>query len=360
MNAPMIRPKTGSRIKVRAVNLNDANEITRIDAWVMAHEQGSPFHRPKWLMAIEAGTGQEAHLLIAEKNDEIVGILPLNLIHSPLFGRALVSSGFAVGGGILSDSPTAAKRLAAAAWDFAERWSCPTVELRGGMLPGGDWIEKRDAHAGFVRALSDDDEAELLAIPRKQRADVRKGLKNELTVETGNRPRDREWHYAVYAESVRNLGTPVFPQSLMNAVLDAFGDDADILTVLEGDTPVASVLSLYHNGTVMPYWGGGIWAARRLRANDVMYYALMNHARSKGCNAFDFGRSKTGSGAYHFKKNWGFEPAPLSYAVRTADGEEPRDVNPNSPKYKAKIAMWQRLPLSIANRIGPWIAKGLG
>ncbi len=360
MNAPMIRPKTSARIKVRAVNLNAANEIARIDAWVMAHEQGSPFHRPKWLMAIEAGTGQEAHLLVAEKNDEIVGILPLNLVHSPLFGRALVSSGFAVGGGILSDSPTAAKRLAAAAWEFAERWSCPTVELRGGTLPGGDWIEKRDAHAGFVRELSEDDEAELLAIPRRQRADVRKGLKNELIVKTGNAPRDRELHYAVYAESVRNLGTPVFPQSLMNAVLDAFGDDADILTVLEGDTPVASVLSLYHNGSVMPYWGGGIWAARRLRANDVMYYALMNHARSKGCTAFDFGRSKTGSGAYHFKKNWGFEPAPLSYAVRTADGEESRDVNPNSPKYKAQIAVWRRLPLSVANRIGPWIAKGLG
>ena len=110
----------------------------------------------------------------------------------------------------------------------------------------------------------------------------------------------------------------------------------------------------------MPYWGGGVHEARALRANDIMYYALMNHARKRGCTSFDFGRSKVGSGAYAFKKNWGFEPQPLSYAVRTADGAEPRDVNPNSPKYKAKIAMWQKLPLPIANLIGPWIAKGLG
>ncbi len=354
MNAPMLR----TRIAVRAVDLNDVNECTRIDAWVMAHPAGSPFHRPRWLKAIEAGTGQEAHCLIVETNaGEIAGLLPLTLIHSPLFGRALVSSGFAVGGGILSDSQAATQLLAQAAWDMADRWSCPTVELRGGALPGGEWTEKHDAHANFARDLMGDADAELLGIPRKQRAEVRKGLEGEMTVLTG---RDLDTHYPVYAQSVRNLGTPVFPKSLMQSVLDGFGEDADILTVMAGGRPVASVLSVYHNGTVMPYWGGGIFEARRLRANDVMYYALMNHARERGCRRFDFGRSKTASGAYHFKKNWGFEPEPMAYAVRTADGAPPRDVNPNSPKYKAQIALWQKLPLGIANRIGPWIAKGLG
>ena len=357
MNAPIIR----SKIEVRAADLRDSNEFKRIDAWVKAHHAGLPFHRPLWLNAIEAGTGQSAHCLIAEKGTgEIVGLLPLHIIHSPLFGRALVSSGFAVGGGILCDSATVTRSLATAVWDMAERWSCPTVELRGGSLPGGDWTEMRDAHANFRRALSADADAELLAVPRKQRAEVRKGLDNGLRIETGRSDRDLDRHYAVYAESVRNLGTPVFPKSLMESVLTEFGDDADILTVLQEGRPVASVLSLYHNGTVMPYWGGGIWEARALRANDVMYYALMNHARERGCSIFDFGRSKTGSGAYAFKKNWGFEPEPMTYAVRTADGQEPRDVNPNSPKYKAQIALWQKMPLSIANRLGPWIARGLG
>lgn len=360
MNAPQKFRVSDAQMAVRAAPLTDANECARIDAWALAQADGSPFHRPKWLKAIEAGTGQQAFCLIAEINGQIDGLLPLHLIHSPLFGRALVSSGFAVGGGILAKSRTATARLAAAAWAMAERYSCPAVELRGGALPGGAWMVKADAHANFARALTKDDEAELLAIPRKQRAEVRKGLENDLCIETGNAPRDLDWHYAVYAESLRNLGTPVFPKSLMKAVLDTFGDEAGILTVLHAGRPVASVLSLYHNGTVMPYWGGGIWDARRLRANDVMYYALMNHARGKGCHSFDFGRSKTGSGAYHFKKNWGFDPDPLAYALRMADGAEPRDVNPNSPKYKLQISLWQKLPLSIANRLGPWIAKGLG
>jgi FemAB-related protein (PEP-CTERM system-associated) len=357
MNAPMRHSHT----MIRSVDLNDANESARLDAWITAQHDGTPFHRPAWLRGVEAGTGQQAFCLVAESHaGELTGMVPLHLVHSPLFGRALVSSGFAVGGGILATSPAAAKALGEAVWDYAERHSCPSVELRGGILPKSGWIIKTEAHANFARPLSADDEAELLAIPRKQRAEVRKGLENALEIVTGNSDRDQEWHYAVYAESVRNLGTPVFPRALMREVMAAFGDDADILTVLADGRPVASVFSLYHNGVVMPYWGGGVWEARRLRANDVMYYALMNHARRRGCHSFDFGRSKTGSGAYAFKKNWGFEPEPLSYAVRTADGAEPRDVNPNSPKYKAQIAVWQRLPLSIANRLGPWIAKGLG
>jgi hypothetical protein len=180
-----------------------------------------------------------------------------------------------------------------------------------------------------------------------------------MEVRIGRSEADRAMHYAVYAESVRNLGTPVFPRALFAAVLDVFGEDADILTVLHEGQAVASVLSLYHRGAVMPYWGGGVHAARGLRANDAMYYALMCRARGRGCDRFDFGRSKTNTGAYHFKRNWGFEPQPLSYAAWTADGAAPRDVNPLSPRYKAKIALWQKLPLPIANRLGPFIANGL-
>jgi len=91
-----------------------------------------------------------------------------------------------------------------------------------------------------------------------------------------------------------------------------------------------------------------------------MYFALMGHARARGCDRFDFGRSKTDSGAYAFKKNWGFTPEPLTYARRQLDGAPPRETNPNSPRYRLQIALWKRLPLWAANAIGPLIARGLG
>jgi len=352
------KPKT---MTVRVLERPEVNELARMEAFVAAASEGTAFHRPAWVLSVSRACGHEWRYLLAEDGDGILqGILPLNLIHSTLFGRALVSSGFAVGGGILANNDQAIQLLADEAWKFAECHSFPSVELRGGPVPDRHWQHVDGVYAGFVKPLAEDDESQLLDIPRKQRAEVRKGLKNELTVRVGTQPEDREDHYAVYAESVRNLGTPVFPKALFDEVLDGFGEDADILTVLHAGQPVASVLSIYHHQAVMPYWGGGTWDARRLRANDIMYYALMNHARERGCTSFDFGRSKIGTGAFSFKKNWGFEPQPLSYGTRTIDGGEARDVNPMSPKYRAQVALWQRLPLPVANRLGPMIAKGLG
>ena len=348
-------------LSVRHADLSDPAHARAIDAYVAAHPQGSAFHRAAWSRAVERGCGQTAHYLVAGGEGNLQGVLPLTEVHSPLFGRALASAGFAVGGGPIGDDQATIDVLAEAAWMLAGRLSCPSLELRGGALPSGEgWHVEEGSYAGFARALAADDEAELLAIPRKQRAEVRRAQGFDLAVRIGRGEQDRGDHYAVYAESVRNLGTPVFPRGLFDAVLELFGEDADILTVSHEGRPLASVLSLYHKGVVMPYWGGGTRDARMWRANDMMYYALMRHARGRGCSAFDFGRSKFGTGAFAFKKNWGFEPAPLAYAIRTADGQEPRQINPLSPRYRLQIALWQKLPLGVANRLGPWIAKGLG
>ena len=342
--------------------LRDDDKAERdVAAFLHTRPDATPFHLPAWSRAVARGCGHPAHYLVARCRGAIVGVLPLTAVHSALFGRALVSSGFAVGGGILADDGDAAAALAEAGWRLAESLSCPSLELRGGHLPDGPgWHVSSGSYAGFVRPLAADDAAELLAIPRKQRAEVRRALGFPLTVEIGRSEADRAAHHAVYAESVRNLGTPVFPRALFDAMLDELGASADILTVRHEGRPIASVLSLYHQGTVMPYWGGGTAEARTWRANDLMYFALMRHARERGCTAFDFGRSKPGTGAFAFKRNWGFEATPLSYAVRTADGAAPREVNPLNPKYRAMIAAWRRLPLPVANRLGPLLARGLG
>ena len=358
MNAPF-RP---AALRVSTANLHDPTELRRIEGFLHRHPSATVFHRPVWLLATASGTGNRAHALVAERDGELTAYLPLTEIHSPLFGRMLASSGFAVGGGLLVEAPKQATAMFAALEELALRLSCPAIELRGGMLPlrRAGWSIQQDSHCGFVQPLAADDAAQVTQIPRKQRAEVRKGLAADLTITVGTNLGDRLAHYAVYAESVRNLGTPVFPVALFGAVLDTFGDAADILTVWSGTHPVASVLSLYHDGAVLPYWGGGTHAARHLRANDRMYYELMLHARRRGCSQFDFGRSKTNSGAYDFKRNWGFDPEPLSYARWTAPGAAARDADPTSARHSARIAVWKRLPLRLTNLIGPLISRGLG
>jgi FemAB-related protein (PEP-CTERM system-associated) len=348
-------------LALRFADLRDAGERARIDNWVRLQPGATPFHLPAWSIAVARACGHASHTLVAERADgSLAGLLPMTEISSPLFGRALVSNGFAVDGGILAREPAAVRQLGEAAWALAQELRCPTLELRGGPAEGPEWLRDDSTYLGFVRDLAQDDAAELLAIPRKQRAEVRKSLGFDLDVAVGRDAAAARAHYAVYAESVRNLGTPVFPARLFLEVLAEFGNEADILTVSANGKPQASVLSLYFNSMAYPYWGGGTAAARALRANDRMYFALMAHARAKGCTRFDFGRSKAGTGPAAFKKNWGFEGVPLAYAKRAGDGQAPREINPLNPRYQAKIALWKKLPLWLANGVGPHIAKGLG
>jgi FemAB-related protein (PEP-CTERM system-associated) len=352
MNAP-VRAATN----VRALDWRDQQDVRRIEGFV-AEARASLFHRPAWLKAVAVGTGQRAAGLVAERMGVITGWLPLTEVRSALFGKALASSGFGVGGGICAANEAAVCALAEAGEDYAVRGGFAGIELRGGPIPQG-WAAWDDKHCGFERPLARDDAAELTAIPRKARAEVRKGLGLGHRVTIGRKAGDLAAHYACYSASVHNLGTPVFPKRLFRAMLDGFADSSDILTVWQGETPLASVLSFYHDGAVMPFWGGGTFAARAARANEVMYFELMLDARRQGMTRFDFGRSKTGSGPYCFKKNWGFAPMPLTYGAWTAPGAAARNIDPTDVSYSRKIALWKKLPLPLANLAGPWIARGL-
>ncbi len=347
---------------VDRARLTDDAVRAEIDNWVLAHPASTPFHRPGWLLGVEAGTGQKAQMLVARMaGGSILGVLPLTHIKSTLFGKALVSSGFAVDGGILTTHRKAGAVLADAAWSLADELGCGTLELRGGEAPEGlIWQHKADAYLGFSRPLAADDEAELKAVPKRHRAEIRKGLGNDLTFEIGRDKRLRDIHYRLYAHSVHNLGTPVFPRALFDGVLDELGDDADIAIVSKDGKPLSAVISLYHGGACMPYWHGAAEGARAMRSNEVLYFLLMRQARERGLSTFDFGRSKVGTGPAAWKKTWGFEGEPLGYHLRTAPGKETRDVNPLSPQYRRKVEYWKKLPEPIANLIGPFIARGLG
>lgn len=346
---------------IRLIDLGEARAVAEVEHFLKGRADATPFHRPAWIKAVAAGNRQSASMLAAlDGAGAIAGLLPLNLIHSPLFGRALVSSGFAVDGGIVTDAAPVAEALAAEAVRLAERWCSPTVELRGGHAPGEGWITKSDIYLGFERPVAETDEAELLAVPRKHRAELRRGLSNELEVAFGAEDRFRDVHYALYCRNVHNLGTPVFPRAMFEAVLDAFGEDAEIVMVSKDGQPLTTVLTLYHGTKSMPYWHGADRDARVARSNEVAYYALMRRAHARGCTIFDFGRSKAGTGAAQWKKTWGFEGEPLAYYIHAAPGHEPRDINPLSPQYRRKIELWKALPRSVADRLGPFIARGLG
>ena len=158
MNAPVVI----ARDELRLADLADANEAARLEGFVAEHAEGTVFQRPVWLQAVAAGTGNPALALVCERRGELRAFLPLSEVHSPVFGRLLASTGFAVGGGVLAHDDDAARAVILAAEELAQRRSCPTIELRGGAMPEdrAGWHVQAQSHCGFAWDLAEDDEAQ--------------------------------------------------------------------------------------------------------------------------------------------------------------------------------------------------------
>lgn len=345
--------RAADAIIVRSIQPADR---ARWDRFVEAHPDATFFHRAGWAEVIERAFGHRAHFLVAEQAGTVKGVLPLGHVRSRLFGNALVSVPFCVYGGVLADSDAARSALETAAAELATDLRVDYLELRNRRQQHPDWPSK-DLYVTFRKAIDADPDANMAAIPRKQRAMVRKGIQAGLTSELDG---GIDRFYSAYSESVRNLGTPVLGKRYFQILREVFGADCEVLTVTLNGTLVASVLSFYFRDEVLPYYGGGTDKARAVKGNDFMYWELMRRAPERGVRIFDYGRSKVGTGSYSFKKNWGFEPEPLYYEYHLVRADRVPDVNPLNPKYRLFIEAWKRLPLPMSRLIGPMIARSLG
>ncbi|MGZ0078557.1 FemAB family XrtA/PEP-CTERM system-associated protein [Methylomonas sp. YC3] len=338
------------------IKLLEPSQRERWDHYVMASADGSFFHLSAWQQVIKQAFGHNTYYYYTEQDGEITGILPLTHVNSLLFGNSLVSNAFCVYGGIVASNDEAFACLQSKAQQLARELGVDSLEMRSRQQHHPDWPHK-ELYVTFRKELDPDVEKNLNAIPRKQRAMVRAGIKAGLTSVIDD---NVERLYRAYSASVRNLGTPVFPKRYFQILQDVFGESCEVLTIEHEGQLVASVMSFYFKDEVLPYYGGGTDAARDLKGNDFMYWEVMRRAVEKGCKIFDYGRSKVGTGSYRFKKHWGFEPEPLYYEVDLVKAKQIPEINPLNPKYRLFIAAWKRLPLPLSQLIGPWLAKDLG
>lgn len=356
MSAPRLpfvfSTNTAAALRVWTLGNSDRG---RWDAFVRSCSEATFFHLSGWKNIIENVLGHPTFYLYAESANGIEGILPLGHVRSWLFGSALVSTPFCVYGGVAARTEEARKALEDEAERIALSLGVDYLELRNRSLRRNDWPSK-DLYVTFRKAINPDPESNLKAIPRRQRAMVRKGIDAGLVGEIDS---GVERFFDAYATSMRNLGTPVLPERYFRALREEFGEDCEIMTVTKAGRPVASVLSFYFRDEVLPYYGGGPAEARELKANDFMYWELMRRGAERGLRVFDYGRSKVGSGSYHFKKNWGFEPQALPYQYRLVKAHQVPNMSPTNPKYRVLIAAWRHLPVSWTKHIGPILARNL-
>jgi FemAB-related protein (PEP-CTERM system-associated) len=344
-------------LSIERLSPTDAAGAARWDAFVLACPQATFFHRAGWQRVLRAAFRHETHFLYAERDGQICGVLPLARVRSWLFGHSLVSLPFAVYGGVAALDDAAAEALERRAQTLASELGAAHLELRNIGRRHADW-PLQDLYVTFRKPIAAEVEANLLAIPRKQRAMVRKGIKNGLQSALDT---NLDRFFALYASNVHRHGTPALSRHYFEALRMEFGSACEVLTVSGPDgRALSSVLSFYFRDEVLPYYAGDDPAARELAGNDFKYWELMRRACLRGVRTFDYGRSKQGTGSYAFKKNWGFEPHPLHYEYCLYRRDDVPQNNPSNARYRLLIEAWRRLPLAVANRVGPLLVRGLG
>lgn len=336
---------------------HDTAAARRWDTFVIECDEATFFHRSGWQQVVRDVFRHNTFFLYAELAGRIQGVLPLAHIESLLFGSSLVSLPFAVYGGAAAISGQAVEALEMEAQRIARELGVHHLELRNVKRRHTDW-PVQNLYVTFRKSILPLEESNMLDIPRKQRAMVRKGIKNQLVSQVDS---DVDRFFDLYADNVHRHGTPALPKRYFNALATVFGPDCEVLTVTSPEgRPLSSVMSFYFRDEVLPYYAGDEQSARELAANDFKYWELMRRSCVRGLKTFDFGRSKQDTGSYAFKRNWGFEPQPLHYEHCLYRRDGLPQNNPANPKYRALIAAWRRLPIGFANWLGPFVVRNLG
>jgi FemAB-related protein (PEP-CTERM system-associated) len=327
------------------------------DAFVRRAPNGTFFHLLGWRDVLSEAFGFRPHYLVARRAGCLVGVLPLCEVRSPLRRCRLLSLPFTVQGGVCAEDDAAQRALEQAAVALCSERAAASVELRDG-LDGGEFTIREGLYYSFRRAVFPTDAENLAAMHPKQRRMVRVGQQAGLVarIDAG----DLETFYDLFARSMRRLGTPLFPRRYFHLLLEHFGDQCVLLTVWHRQTPVAASFSFLFGDTVLPYYAGSRRESFRYAINDFMYWELMQDARRRGVRRFDFGRSKRNTGAYAFKRHWGFEPEPMRYRVHAGAEQVREDRQTSRGAVHMLRRSWRHLPLPLTRLLGPTLMRHFG
>lgn len=311
----------------------------------------SLYHDPAWLSLFREVFGHRTHSLGA-------GALPLVEIRSRLFGHFLVSLPFVNYGGIVADGAEEQLALAHAAVELARDVGASHIELRqGGELDAVpvEWVERRHK-AALVVPLAAGLQRHWDGLSSRLRGKVRKAERNGAVFLAGGEELLREL-YHLYSLNMRHLGTPVYPRAFFERALRVGG--GYVLLVRRDGRPAAGAVALAHDGVVELPWIAQDYHEASVNVNEFLYWNAIEWACGRGARELDLGRSTVGAGTYRFKLQWNPEVRPLHWYYWTKPGTPLPDLSPDNPRYRVAIEAWKRLPLSLANAIGPTISRNL-
>jgi FemAB-related protein (PEP-CTERM system-associated) len=325
------------------------------DRFVHAAPGSTIAHRWAWTEIIADAYNHRVLPLAAVRGDALVGVLPLAMVSSALFGGALVSMPYIDTGGVCTDDPWAESALA--------RQALVEARERGVRLE----LRHREAHDIGIPAAThkvtmtmqlDDGEAAVWSrVKPNRRSQVRKARREGLTATVTGAQGLADFHH-VMSVNMRDLGSPMHRLRFFAAMAREFGDDARIVLVRGERDVLAAGLVLFHAGTAVLPWSSCLRSARSTAANQLLYWSVAEYALARGCHTLDLGRSTPDSGTYEAKREWGARPVQLFWHQHPLH-ESATAGDAGSGPMRAAVRMWRHVPVPVATTIGGLIRGGL-
>lgn len=328
------------------------------DDFVRAQPGWTHFHLHGWRTVIERVFRHECIYLVARGgvDGRIAGVLPLVRVRSLVFGHFLVSMPFVNYGGPLGDEQ-AIRALVGEASRIARDSRADLFELRSRTrLP----IELPVSHRKLtvVLDLPPTPEALWSALPAKLRSQIKRPRKDGVEVRFG--PEQVAPFHHVFAEHMRDLGTPAQSSRFFRTILDEFPDDAHFAVAYHDDKPIACGCGFLWNGEFEITWASALRSHKTMSPNMLVYWELMERMVRLGARLFNFGRCSPDSGTYRFKMQWGGREEALWWYHQSrgvTDGADPSTPSQDHGVFAVATRVWQRLPVPVATRLGPRIVR---
>lgn len=320
-------------------------------------------HDPAWLDILRKALHHKTSVLLDWRGRRLAGALPLALTRSPLFGKHLVSLPYVNRAGLLTADPESGHALIEHAARLAKQADARYLELRhhGQAFASDTFTHCRNEKYRMVLDLPATSDELWSSLKAKVRNQVRKGEQGGLKIRFGGTAL-LPGFYSVFATNMRDLGTPVYPRKLFQAMLQHLGERCEIALVTLESMPIAGAILVHDQVgeqaiTQVPS-ASCLRQFNPINANMWMYCKLLERAIARGATQFDFGRSSEGSGTYRFKKQWGAQPQPTPWQVVLRRGSLD-DARPDDPRNRKRIEQWQKLPVWVTKAIGPSIVRGI-
>lgn len=320
------------------------------DRFVRGVPGGTFFHLAGWRRAVERVMHHAGRDLLAHRDGELVGVLPLMACRGWRGRTNLISVPYAVYGGAVGTDGSVRTALFQEAERQALRASVGHLELRCAEDPGLA-LPASTLYSTFRRDLPAEPGQVLALTPKKARAEARKARdRHGLELDLG--PWFTPDLSRLFHRNKHDLGSPGLPVAFFTALQEEFPGQVAVHLVRRDAEPLAAVMSFLFGDVVLAYYSGtAAGADRRYSASNFMYVALQEWCVEQGYRQFDFGRSRRDSGAHAFKVHQGFEPAPLHYRYRLVRSSAPPSLNPSNPRTKILTGTWRRLPVWLTRRL---------